>query len=298
MQQPISVESLLKQDSDLSSLPEVYIQVSQLLDDENTSAAQIGRVVEKDPALTARILRMANSAFYGFPHKIASMPQAVSVLGRDRIRQMLIGTVVSGLFGNNRNSVLAIEDFWYHSVKTAILGRYLCSHSRFNEYQESLFTAGLLHKIGQLILAQRLQTAYADLLQQAETATNDLLQMETQAFGFNHAQLGAAFIEKWGLPSILSELARSYPDPQLASEFADQAQLLHLARGLVFLVEPVQQQVVGYALEDIHGWQQCGLQPELITEACHHANQQVLDTMESLGMVQMRIELEEEYAWS
>ncbi len=295
MSQSITLESLLKQDSELASLPEVYIQVSQLLDDEQTTAGQIGLVVEKDPALTAKILRMANSAFYGFPHKISSMSQAITILGRDRIRQMLIGTVVSGLFGNKRNSgILAMEDFWYHSVKTAILGRYLCQHGKLAEHKETLFTGGLLHKIGQLILAQQAETAYAELLQQAETEGNDLLQMETARFGFNHAQVGAAFIDKWGLPKVLSAMAGFYHDPEQADEFRDEVRLLHLARGLVFLVEPIQQEVVEYALEDIPGWQHSGLKVEQITEACSHANEQVYDTMESLGMVQMRIDLEEE----
>ncbi|MDJ0832694.1 MAG: HDOD domain-containing protein [Gammaproteobacteria bacterium] len=295
MPQPITLESLLKQDSELASLPEVYIQVSQLLDDEQTTAGQIGLVVEKDPALTAKILRMANSAFYGFPHKISSMSQAITILGRDRIRQMLIGTVVSGLFGNKRsNSTLAMEDFWYHSVKTAILGRYLCQYGQFADAKETLFTGGLLHKIGQLILAQQMENAYAELLQRAETEGNDLLQVETDVFGFNHAQVGAAFIDKWGLPKVLSAMAGHYSDPAQASEYQDQVRLLHLARGLVFLVEPVQQEVVEYALEDIPDWQLSGLQVEQITEACRYANEQVYDTMESLGMVQMRIDLEEE----
>ncbi|MDJ0881704.1 MAG: HDOD domain-containing protein, partial [Gammaproteobacteria bacterium] len=174
----LSLEQLLQSDSELSSLPEIYIRVSDLLDNENSTSAQIGQVVETDPALTTRILKMVNSAFYGFPNTISTIAQAITILGRDRLRQILIGSVLGGVFGKVDNKVLLMEDFWQHSVKVAILSRQLCRHSRVAEEADTLFTAGLLHEIGRLIIAQKMPIAAQQIKQLVEQDHIDIYSAE------------------------------------------------------------------------------------------------------------------------
>ena len=200
MTQTLTLEQLLEKKSELSSLPEVYIEVSQLLDDDNVNSTQIGQVIETDPALTSRILKMVNSAFYGFPREISSIAQAITILGRERLRQILIGTVLSGVFGKIHHTVFAIEDYWYHSVKTALLARHLANQAGEKDQSEALFTAGLLHQIGCLIQAQYQPEAYREVREQFEDGIAPLITLEEKAFGYTHCDVGAAFIDKWGLP--------------------------------------------------------------------------------------------------
>ena len=290
----ITLEALLQKDSELSSLPEIYLRVSELLENEDSTSAQIGQVVETDPALTSRILKMVNSAYYGFPHKIATISQSISILGRDRLRQILIGSVLGGVFGKTGNRVISMNDFWYDSVKTAILARYLCLESASSDQAEALFTAGLLHKIGQLILAQRLPDEYLGVQNAIEMEHIDVIQAEQQILGFSHCDVGAEFIAKWGLPPILSDIARFYLSPNKSNDFEDEVRIISVASRLTFLVAPVEQQVVEYALEDIHGWQLTGLKAAQITDACVLAEEQVYEVMDSLGMGQIRIEDDDE----
>lgn len=294
MSPPITLETLLEQDTELSSLPEIFIRVSDLLDDENSTSAQIGAVVETDPSLTTRILKMVNSAFYGFPNTIASINQAIAILGRDRIRQILIGAVLGGVFGNMKNKVFFMEDYWYHSVKTAILSRLLGKQSKLAGQSEALFTAGLLHAIGRLIMVQRIPEAMLEVQKALELEGEDIYQAEQRIIGFTHCEVGGAFIHSWGLPRLLSEIAQHHNAPQHAIDFNEEIQIVHLAKKLSFLVAPLELEVVEFSLQDIEGWQANGLSLQQITESCVLADEQVYQVMESLGMVQMKIDLDDD----
>ncbi len=288
--QTLTLESLLQADSELNSLPEIYIKISDLLDSENSSVGDIGKVVETDPALSSRILKMVNSAFYGFPNKISSISQSISILGRDRLKQVLIGSVLASVFGKESSKVDHMEDFWYQSVKTAILARYLGRQSIISDETESLFTAGLLHEIGRLILAQQLPELSAKVQSIIEIEGEKRLQAENGQFGFTHCEVGGAFIEKWGLPQLLSEVARYHHSPQQATTYNEETQLIYLASHLTFLIPPIQQEEVELVLEDISNWQSSGIPVLKITEACELAEEQVYEVMETLGMRQMKIE--------
>jgi len=294
MQPPNTLQTLLQQDSELSSLPEIFIRVSELLDDEDSSATQIGRVVETDPSLSSRILKMVNSAFYGFPQSIASISQAISILGRDRIRQILIGAVLGGVFGNMKNKVFFMEDYWQQSVKTAILSRLLGLQSTLDEQAEVLFTAGLLHQIGRLILVQKLPEQSMQVQQLIENFDADLAQAEQQILGFTHCDVGAAFIRLWGLPEILAQTAAHYKEPAKAEQFEQEARLVNLANRISFLLAEVTDEELDYALDDIAGWELTGLDKQQIMQCCQTADEQVYQVMESLGMVQMKIDLDED----
>lgn len=294
MHQAMTIETLLLYDSELSSLPEIFIRVSELLDDENSSSIQIAQVVETDPSLTSRILKMVNSAYYGFPKNVASISQAISILGRDRIRQILLGAVLGGVFGNMKNKVFLMEDYWHQSVKTAILSRLICKQSDISDETESLFTAGLLHEIGRLILAQKMPELSMEVQQAIETEGEDIYQAEQRIFGYTHCEVGAAFITHWGLPDILAEISRYYHTPEKAQQFIEEVKIINLAKSLSFLISPIQQIEVEFVLEDVAGWKEIGLSEQELTEICIEADDQVYQVMESLGMVQMKINLDDE----
>ena len=293
MQEAMSLESLLQQDSELSSRPEIFIRVSELLDDENSTSIKIGQVVETDPSLTSRILKMVNSAYYGFQHNVASISQAISILGRNRIHQILIGAVLGGVFGNMKNNVFFMEDYWHQSVKTAILSRLLCKQSAISEQSEALFTAGLLHQIGRLILVQKMPELSMLVQQSIEEGSENIYQAEERIFGYTHCEVGAAFIENWGLPAILVEVTKYHHLPNESEQFEEEVKMVNLARNLSFLVAPIDQQEVEYALDDIAIWKDTGLSAEQIAQSCNEADEQVYQVMESLGMVQMQIDLDD-----
>ncbi len=298
MTQPMEMhpglEALLADDSKLSSLPEIYIRVSELLESDRATSKEIGEVVETDPALSSRILKLVNSAFYGFPSTVASISQAITILGRDRLKQLLIGTVLSGVFGKIDNPLFHMEEFWQHSVKTALLSRYLCQLGDADELADVIFTAGLLHDIGRLILAQKLPQFTAEIEYAVEEEGKPVCEAERSVLGFDHCDAGAAFIRKWGLPETLAETAQYHHQPERAEQDQDLVRVVHVANSLVFLTPPFDVEEVGYALEDIPGWEQLGLSERSFAQAIEQADEQVHEVMESLGMLQMRIDLDED----
>ncbi|NCF38120.1 MAG: HDOD domain-containing protein [Gammaproteobacteria bacterium] len=97
---PVTLEQLIGKGQDLPSLPEIYLRVSEQLEDENSSVQQIGDTVQNDPAISTRVLKMVNSAYYGLPNQVSSIAQAVSLLGRERLKHILIGSVLRGVSGS------------------------------------------------------------------------------------------------------------------------------------------------------------------------------------------------------
>lgn len=290
----MTLQELIREETELTSLPEIFIRIWGLLEDENANATQIGRVVETDPALSMRILKMVNSAFYGFRREISSIPQSITILGRSRLRQILIGVVLGGMFGKMKSDLKFMEHYWHHSVKTAILARHLGNQSKQIEEAEVMFTAGLLHQIGRLVLAQLRPAESKEIEHLMEVKGMELFQAEQQILGFNHREVGAGFIEKWGLPDLLVEVTGNLGNPENAGDYVAETRMLALANGLSMLIEPIMSEEVEMVLQDIPGWELNQLTLQQITAACTEANEQIDDVMDSLGMLSMKIQLDDE----
>ena len=154
-EESITLESLLAQGPELSTLPEVYLKVTEQLDDAEVNVHEIGETVQTGPAISTRILKMVNSAYYGMPNKVTTISQAVALLGRDRLKQILIGSVLINVFTDPEIDVFSLSEFWRHSIKTAIIAKQLAlQHDDVSE-PDALFIAGLLHDIGSLVLASK-----------------------------------------------------------------------------------------------------------------------------------------------
>ena len=111
---PVTLEQLVGKGQELPSLPEIYLRVSEQLEDEATTVQQIGNTVQHDPAITSRVLKMVNSAYYGLPNQVSSVAQSVSLLGRERLRHILIGSVLRGVFSAQDNPAFSMQEFWQH----------------------------------------------------------------------------------------------------------------------------------------------------------------------------------------
>ncbi len=281
----ITLEDLLSTDSDLSSLPEIYIKVSETLDDTYSTSAQIGSIVETDPALSARILKMVNSSFYGFPSKISTISQAINILGRARLRQILIGSMLGGVFSKVDNRILDLNQFWYSSIRTAILSLYICKETEHSQQADKLFTAGLLHKIGRLIIAQQLPQQAVLIQRSIKINGTTLLESEANILGFTHNEVGASYIERWGMPKALAEICRHYINPMTAGELSIDASIVNLASNLAELPSDDDYENMQALFSDLSCSDKLNLSHHQLIVACRKADEQVQEVLESLGMV-------------
>ena len=289
MHQPITLDQLLGKGQDLPSLPEIYLRVAEQLEDENCSVQQIGNTVQNDPAIATRVLKMVNSAYYGLPNQVASVSQAISLLGRERLKHILIGSVLRGVFTAQDNPAFSMQEFWQHSIKTAIIARELAQNIAEIGEPEALFTAGLLHDIGKLLLInrfpERMLAAEEHMIQQRV----DILSAELSQVGVTHTAVGEALMDHWGLPPVLVACARNHHEPVHDGPHRHLTHVIYLANRLGEYVPPLDDDETRDILDDIPNWEMAPVSLQQIAAACQRADDMVFEVMESLGMVAIEI---------
>ena len=287
--QPVTLEQLIGKGQDLPSLPEIYLRVSEQLEDENSSVQQIGDTVQNDPAITTRVLKMVNSAYYGLPNQVSSIAQAVSLLGRERLKHILIGSVLRGVFSGHDNPAFSMQVFWQHSIKTAIIARQLAQQTRQIDEPEAMFTAGLLHDIGKLLLINRFPERMLAAEEYMIQKRVDILSAELKQVGVTHTAVGEALMQYWGLPQMLVDCASRHHEAVHDGPHRHATHLIYLANSLSQYVPPLDHDETQTILDDIENWDMGALSLDQIASACQHADDMVFEVMESLGMVTIEI---------
>jgi len=204
-------EDLLTGLRDLPSLPAVLVDALNQLDDRRADAAAVVEKIGRDPPLVARILHIANSPFFGLPREIASLREAIVMIGINRVRELLVSAVFPRLFPP-RGGAFNHKAFWIHSMTTAVCARQIAGYASLS--QECAFTAGLLHDIGRLVLGCLYPSLFARVLDEAARREVDLLTAESQVLGIDHAVLGGKVADRWNFPEgIARAIAHHHDSP-------------------------------------------------------------------------------------
>ncbi len=204
-----SILKKLDRIDDLPTLPVIAMEVNTMLQDYNTSIQDLCRVIENDQALVPRILKLVNSSFYGFKSKIANIDRAIILLGFNTIRNAIISVAVLDAFSMKKINVegFDIKEFWAHSVAVAVISRYLSAITR-SCAPEDAFTAGLLHDIGKIVIAQYFPDIFKKILESIKINSISFYEAEKKEIPINHARLGTYLAKKWKLPDSLSDTIR------------------------------------------------------------------------------------------
>lgn len=283
-----NLKTLLEQTNELPSLPEIYIRVSELLEDDLSDAYQIGEAVQIDPFLTAKILKLINSAYYGLPHPVTSVSQAVSLLGREHLKQILLGSVLAEVFSDMDIDDFPMRDFWHHSIKTAIIARHLAMQNARIIDHEAFFTAGLLHDIGRLVIAKVAPESVAEIDSIVKSEGADIVEVEAQLIGVTHIDVGAALMKKWSLPSLLSQCVLKHHSTEHLGPFAMDTCIVFLANQLSQHELADDEEQMDAILSAIPNWQESYCTLPQIYAACQLADEQWYEVMDSLGMAGMK----------
>ena len=293
LEQPLTLDELLGGNQELPSLPEIYLRVSQQLENETSTVQQIGDTVQTDPAITSRVLKMVNSAYYGLPNQVSSVAQAVSLLGRERLKHILIGSVLRGVFSLRDNPAFSMQAFWQHSIKTAIIARDLARQIDAIAEPETMFTAGLLHDIGRLLLSNSVPDRMLAVEEYMVRQRVDVLSAELRLIGLTHTAVGETLMQHWGLPDMLIDCARHHHEAVHDGPHRHATHLVYLANQLSHYVPPLDDDETRDIVDDIPNWDMQAFGLGQIAGACQHADELVFEVMESLGMVTMEIGADE-----
>jgi len=227
-----SIVTLLDDVEGLVSPPDVCMRLFELIHSPTTGAKQIAEVINLDPNLTARLLRMANSCFYNFSRKVDTVSRAVTVIGNSELYQLVLSISAVKTFANLPNELVKMDTFWRHSVYTGLLARALAIRANVL-HPERLFVSGMMHDLGSLVLYSQRPDAMRDVLMVANGDEEVLYQAEQERFHFTHASVAAHMMEQWHLPEVLIEAIRWHHEPERAVQASIEAHILYLANHLV-----------------------------------------------------------------
>ncbi|MBW1708703.1 MAG: HDOD domain-containing protein [Deltaproteobacteria bacterium] len=184
----------------LPTLPDVALKLLELTGDDDVSINQLMQVISHDPAISSRILKVANSAYYGFSRQVTAIDHAITLLGLDMVRSLALSMKVFDYFrGIKSGGFFNLADFWLHSIAVSSIARDFVQLVPLGP-RDLLFTAGLLHDIGKLLLLDLLDIRYLDLIRAVEKEKVQLHKMEKMYLGMDHAQTGAFLLERWEFP--------------------------------------------------------------------------------------------------
>jgi putative nucleotidyltransferase with HDIG domain len=201
---PISPETIVARVGTLASLPNIYFQVDKAINHPSSSTSRIGTILSYDQALCARLLRIANSAFYGFSRRIDGIEDAVRIIGTRQLHDLVLATVVLSQFKGIDSNLVSMRAFWRHSLACSIASRCLARVRRESNI-ERFFVAGLLHDIGSLAMYQLLPERAQLALERHAHGDKPLEETERAVFGCDHAAVGAALMTSWTLPAFFRD---------------------------------------------------------------------------------------------
>ena len=191
----------------IPTLPHILLQLIKTCNEENGGLKEISKVIEKDPALTTRVLKLVNSAYYANKQRISNIHNAVGFLGTNAIKNIAICSSVHEVFQTvNSKSGFNLKQFWWHSLRCAVLAKQIARNRNFNNPDEA-FLAGLLHDIGKIILWVNFPQPYSELLETHKGRPELILAGEAQ-FGATHAEIGACLLDKWNFQSFIADSVR------------------------------------------------------------------------------------------
>jgi HD-like signal output (HDOD) protein len=224
----VTPQDLVSRNVRLVSLPEVCIQVQALADSPHTTAADIGDVVGKDTALTTRLLKLVNSAYFSLPRKIDTISRAVNMIGMRELRNLTMAASAAEVFARIPAKLIDMAAFWQHSVYCALVARNLAQRCHVL-HSERLFTAGLLHDVGRLLMLMKLPDEIGRAESMRLKSRMHICDIERALVGFDHAEVGEALLAYWNMPANLCASVLYHHRPQDAEDARLEAAIIHIS---------------------------------------------------------------------
>jgi len=278
------IEKIIENIRDLPTLPTVYLALSEVMADPRSTARDISQIVSNDLASSSRVLRLANSALYGYPGQIDTLSRAVVVLGFDEVRNLVLATSVLDLFSKQDSAFdFRPGDFWAHSLGVGIASRIIGQACHLPN-AENLFVAGILHDIGKLVFFEFAEKEFTRALDQANKCQQPLWESEMEILGMDHSRGGWLLVENWNLPPAIQNAIGGHhtgligdpPDPLVAA--------VHIADTLVRALE------LGFGGDDLiprpngQAWEVLGLPSNTLTEFAPAVLQQFEEATLIMGL--------------
>lgn len=212
----------------LPALPAIAMEVVEMVDNPKTSASQLGKIISADQALTAKVLKIANSPFYGFPKKISTINFAIIVLGFDALKEIVISISLVSSLQKKSDNYFDSRAFWDHSIATGVIARRLARDLGYRVSGE-VFVGGLLHDMGISVMHRYFHNEYRRIVDISRESELTFMEAEESVLGVTHADIGSWLAERWNLPDHLVEAVLLHSSPSKAEKNPELVALIHCA---------------------------------------------------------------------
>ncbi|MGE5497755.1 MAG: HDOD domain-containing protein [Syntrophothermus sp.] len=227
---------ILSQVNNLPAIPVVMMEVTKLLGNPMTSAADLGRVISRDQALVTKILTVANSPLYGLPRRVSTIDFAIIILGFDHIKNIVIALSVMEAFKNKSDKNLDQKKYWMHSIMTASAAKKIADDLGYYFTGEA-FTAGLLHDLGIPVIHKYSNNEFNKICEATALRGISFKEAQEEILGFTHQELGHQLALRWNLPPALSDAIACHHNPEASEQNKALTALVHLADYMTFKLQ-------------------------------------------------------------
>lgn len=232
----LSLEYIVSKVDDMKVLPEIINKIISLTEDPDSTVEDMEKAILGDQILTTKILRLANSAYYGYARKISTISQATVLLGFQAIKSIALASTVSiFLTSELKGYSLEKNELWTQSQTCAIVSRYIAKHIKYPSPEEA-YVAGLLRDIGKTILNQHMEKEYSEVLNLIEEGNMSFLEAEKAILGFDHAEIGEKVAEKWNLPKALVDSIGHHHTPEDSNINQLLVSIVHVADAITMMM--------------------------------------------------------------
>lgn len=223
-----SPEDFIKGSVRLSSLPEIYFKINDVINDPESSFGDVAEVISNDVSLSVRLLKIVNSSFYNFPSEIDTISHAISIVGTKQLRDLALATMVLTAFDGIPEDHVDMNSFWRHSVACGVSAWVIALNCR-EDNPERYYLTGMLHDVGRLIILENHPEQAQEIMERSQSEKKLVFEVERDILGFDHGAVGATLLMSWKLPSALGDVVRNHHNPQEGSGYPLETAILHLA---------------------------------------------------------------------
>lgn len=264
MKKPDNLKNIISQIQTLPTLSKVVKRVIELVENPETSPACLARAISTDAAMVSRVLKAANSAYYGLPKQVSTITQATVVLGFNTIKNLVLATSVFSIFKGSGVSRFNREEFWLHSIGCATISKIICRQIHIGLPEEA-FIAGLFHDIGKIVEDQFLHDNFDKILTCIDKTHVSFKEAEQTIQGIDHTEIGFWLCDKWNFPLHLQEAVAFHHNPRKATINKELVSLVHLANSIAIeeslgnggdpfmpAIDPIVEQILGITQPEIY----------------------------------------------
>lgn len=233
----IDLDILINKIEDMPLLPDRISKIISLTENPDSTIKDLEKELLKDQSLTSKILKLANSTYYGYARRISTISQAIILLGSKSIKSLILASTVSQFLIKELPGGYGLEkyDLWHQSQTCAIISRFIAKHLKY-EQAEQAYIAGLLRDIGKPLLNYYVSQEYQAILSKVESEGKSFIEAEEEILGFNHAEIGAKVTEKWNFPPNLVESINHHHYPELSKIDPKLVSIVHIADSITMML--------------------------------------------------------------